>query len=264
MKATSQIQPSISVLVSARRNSKYLAKFMFGLLENTPSAAYPDLDVRIMLNEHDTWNKELVSYFESVDCRPGYPGISFYRENKALGRAGLHEYFNDLYEHATGNWIIYFCDDHFITMRDWDNYIRQIVRGGSRAAWRGTETEKRQPMDPREPWCIVPKFDNCGAMNHVLSRGYLEALGKRPFHHGWIDSYINELNKTIPDRVVRMDDPAFHDFTHDHPNPMDKAENQGLSTDKGKALPAWGDHRIEALIEVDRALLGRKIEKGHR
>lgn len=216
-----------------------------------------------MLNEHDTWNKELDEFF-SDQSNAGI-SIKFFRENLRLGRAGLHEYFNELYKHATGQWIIYFCEDHFITMNNWDSYVLSVIMGGSRSLALQTEHGKeRDEMNYLDVWCLIPKFDNCGAMNQILSRGYCEALGGRLARHGWLDSYINDLNEAIPDRVIMLDDEMFHDFTHDQPNPMADSEVQALSTDKGNALPDFKSTVVEHRIEVDREKLVRAVERGAR
>jgi len=242
---------SISVLVSARRNSKYLAKFLFGFFERT--ADWRNMEILVMLNEHDDWNRELVDFFMPF-------GVRFFHENEQLGRAGLHEYFNKLYLPATGAWIVYFCEDHFITKDGWDREIRSMIKG-----WRGDgdTVGKKFPLDPNEPWVLVPKFDNVGAMNHVLSHGFIKALGNKLGRHGWIDSYINDLAAVMPDRVIRFDEPFFHDFTHDQPNPMSEAHVQSVSTKKGEALPDYKDPIVQKRIKEDQQKLIRAIKTRH-
>jgi hypothetical protein len=230
----------ISVLISARRNSKYLAKFLFGLFDRTYSL--DNIEVLVMLNEHDTWNDELVRHFSDM------PNVWFFRENMRLGRAGLHEYFNELAKHAAGDWLIYFCEDHFITIDNWDKYIFDHV--------------EKLELDPLKVWCLIPKFDNCGAMNQIISRGYYEALGKKVGRHGWIDSYLNDVNVAIPERVVKFDDEMFHDFTHDQPSPMSEAHCQSVSTSRGKDLPAYTADIVKAKINEDQAKLRKVIDGG--
>lgn len=222
--------PTISVLVAARKNSKYLAKFLFGYFART--ALVDQTEILVMGSSDDSWNEELRWHFEDR--------VKFYGENKGLGRAGLHVYLNELLEHAHGDWIIYFCEDHFITMPDWDMLVRKIIvdRG----------------LDHREPWCIIPKFDNCGAMNQIVSRGWLNAVGDLG-KHGWIDSYINDVNAQafgdISGRVIRMDDELFHDFTHDDPSPMSDAHMQSITSEEGKKLPPYGDDLVKELVRQD-------------
>lgn len=232
----------LSVLVSARRNSKYLAKFLFGLCNRTYNIE--NIETLVMLNEHDTWNDDLIVMFRDI------PGFSFHRENMRLGRAGLHEYFNELAKHATGDWLIYFCEDHFITMDKWDLYILKTI--------------KERNLDPTDVWCIIPKFDNCGAMNQIISRGYYNALGEKVGRHGWIDSYLNDVNQAIPDRIVRLDEETFHDFTHDQPNPMSDAHCQSISTKKGDLLPKYDSYINRQHIEEDKQKLLNFINKEGR
>lgn len=237
----------LSVLVSARRNSKYLAKFMFGLFENS-NTHY--LDIHVMLSEHDTWNNELVSFFSKQ-------GVKFHRENMQLGRAGLHEYFNEMIPNTRGSWVIYFCEDHFVSRSGWDHAIDKIISG---VLLQGDSEGKKFPLNPTEPWVIVPQFDNCGAMNHVLSSGFISALNGKIGQHGWIDSYINDLMAAFPDRVIRMDEAYFHDFTHDVPSPMADSEVQALSTEKGKALPNYDSDLVRMLVEGDRERIKKALK----
>lgn len=199
-----------------------------------------------MLNANDTWNKELVDFFELYDQR-----VTFHYEDYGFGRAGLHEYFNDLLKHATGDWIIYFCEDHFINLAGWDHEVRTLIKGTMLNKVEGNWVKKheRGHLDPKDVWVLVPKFDNVGAMNHIVSRGFIEAMGGRLGEHGWIDSYINDVMEKFPDRVLRFDDPMFHDFSHDHPNPMDKANVQSVVTKAGKKLPSYGSMKYHQRVK---------------
>lgn len=237
-------KPTISVLVSARRNSKYLAKFLFGLKARTRNAA--NIEVLVMMNEHDDWNNELVQHFDGF-IGPHGTAYKFYRENMQLGRAGLHEYFNELVKHSQGDWLIYFCEDHFIIADNWDVIVKQFI-------------EARR-LDADKPWCIIPKFDNVGSVNHIVSRGWVNALGGKIGRHGWIDSYLNDMREELPHLFVRMDAPLFHDFTHDVPNPMSDAHLQSGSTDKGKMLPAYDSPQTAMKLQEDIEKIKRAIAK---
>lgn len=243
-------KPRLSVLISARKNSKYLGKFLFGYFANT---SRPDhAEVLVMLNQGDTWNAELVQLFSA----PPY-NVQFFYEDYQLGRAGLHIYFNDLYKQSRGDWLIYFCEDHFITKPGWDQYIYDMVAGEVKVQTEMGAVLKHEfgMLNPAEPWCIVPKFDNAGAMNQILSRGYCEAIGDVIGRHGWIDSYINDLNTRAwgahPQRVLRLDAPIFHDFTHDHPNPMDDAHLQSVVGPAAGELPKHNSTEYWAIVEAD-------------
>lgn len=235
------MEPSsnLTLLVSARRNSKYLAKFLMGYFDNTNQPFHTDM--LVMLNEHDTWNRDLARYFEGR-----HPNIRFFYENERLGRAGLHVYFNMLIKQANKtDWFIYFCEDHYIQMRGWDDYVRA----------------KMASYDPNHVYIGVPKFDNAGAMSHILSRGYVEAVGGVG-HHGWIDSYINELAGHLShDRIISFDDEMFHDFTHDQPSPMSDAHMQSVDTTRGQRLPRFEAPEVRQIIADDANNIFLAIQK---
>lgn len=243
---------TISAVVSARRNSKYLAKFLFGYFARTSNRH--DTQISVMLNVHDTWNTDLQRVFAIAPF-----GVHFKYENMQLGRAGLHEYFNELLPGATGDWIVYFCEDHFIGMNGWDDHIRKMVAGELPD---GDCAGKKFPLNPNEPWVLVPKFDNCGAMNHIVSRGFVRAMGQKLAQHGWLDSYINDLMAELPERVIRFDDEMFHDFTHDDPSPMSGSEVQAVSSAKGDFLPKYDSDHVRKLIKEDQERIRRAIQKG--
>ncbi len=233
----------ISVLVSARKNSKFLAKFIFGYLARTTNPH--ETELLVMLNADDDWNDELKWYF-------GEQGIRFFTEDYKLGRAGLHQYLNDMVPEAKGDWLVYFCEDHFIIEPGWDQKIRSYIRD--------------RELDSSKIYTIVPKFDNCGAMNQIVSRGFVDTLGGVFGRHGWIDSYINELNTRTfgdhSDRVIRMDEELFHDFTHDHPNPMEQAHMQGVVSPEGKKLPVFEADEVREIIGEDVNKLKIALEGG--
>lgn len=248
----------ISVLIAARKNSKYLAKFLHGLLANT--ADLSKLEVLVMLNKEDTWNSDLVDNYQGF--------FHFYYEDYGLGRAGLAKYFNELYkEGATGQWIVYFCEDHYIITEDWDLRIREIIDGSALA-----EPTPGQPpvlqhnngvLDPSKIWCIIPKFDNAGSMNHVLSRGFVEHMGGILAQHGNLDSYLNDVIRHIPrERRIAMDLTLFHDFTHDHPNPMSDAAMQSVISPAGKKMPQYDDPIVQDHVIADTLKLQQAIAEG--
>ncbi len=231
---------TISVLVSARRNSKYLAKFLHGFYTRT--ADRENTEILVMLNAGDIWNRELVDYYQKRE-----PNIKFYFEDLQLGRGGLAAYFNMLYKHATGEWIAYFCEDHFIVMPAWDAYVRTVIQVNK--------------LEARQVWCLIPKFDNVGAMSQIVSRGWCEALGGVLGRHGWIDSYINDVNELISaqERMIRFDEEMFHDFTHDKPEPMDPVHTTAALSEAGKALPPYDSAGTRQLIIDDAEKLTQAI-----
>lgn len=261
---------TISVLVAARKNSKYLAKFLFGYFQNTIDTR--NTEILVILNADDTWNKELVAHFTPL-------GVKFSTEDYKLGRAGLAIYFDDLYKKSTGEWVIYFCEDHFIIEYGWDRTVRQLIRGTLNA-------EKGSPdqpdvlqntlgaLDPKKIWCLVPKFDNAGSMNQILSRPYIDTMGTIS-RHGNLDSYINDVNTEVfgdtairrpnyksGDRVIRFDKALFHDFTHDRPTPMDDAHLQSVIGPEAKTMPKYDDPIITVWVAEDAAKIRAAIEAG--
>jgi hypothetical protein len=252
---------NILALISARKNSKYLAKFLLGMAHRTDNPN--KLEARLIMNEHDTWNTELQHFAEKGSF--GFR-VNVVRENHRLGRAGLHLYFNELLEldgidTKRVDWVIYFCEDHFINVDKWDRHIREYIEGIQRS---GDSDGKEFPLNADDVWVIVPKFDNCGAMNHIVSRGFIDALGGVIGNHGWIDSYINDLMRDFPDRVIRMDDELFHDFTHDKPSPMSDSHLQSETSEKGKAMPKYDSTPTRRSLAADKIKLERAIAKGAR
>lgn len=255
----------ISVLVSARKDSKYLSKFIEGLRRKTNNDS--EIEVLFMINEHDTWNEDLIANIVADriqlenDWRPNPLPMYFFYENLGLGRHGLHEYFNKLVPHTRGDWIIYFCDDHFIIEPDWNLRIEEYISGTLQS---GDSSGKTFPLDPQQIWTIIPKFDNCGAMNHIVSKGFIKAMGGKIGRHGWIDSYLNDLFTNsnaaeLKDRVIRMDLELFHDFTHDKPSPLEVPKTQAAPSAKGALLPAYDTALVRHRISMDQKLLKQVI-----
>lgn len=252
----------LSVLVAARKNSKYLAKFLHGYFVNT-IGKHQDTEVLVMLNEHDTWNRELVRYYENYTDW----NIRFFYEDYQLGRAGLHLYFNELYKHCTGQWIVYFCEDHYIIADSWDHQVRQVIDGTALAIKTDGQPEVLQHhngrLNPTKIWAIIPKFDNAGAMNHIVSRGLVEQMGGRLAQHGNLDSYLNDVIKWLPrERRIAMDEPLFHDFTHDVPSPMSDAHLQSVISEAGKKMPDYDEAVIAQAVADDVVKLQSAIREG--
>lgn len=254
------MRPKISILVSSRKNSKYLSKFLNGYFRNTYSTK--DIEVLVMLNKDDTWNSDLVDFWQNSG-----EDLEFFKEDYKLGRAGLHLYFNELYKYARGDWIIYFCDDHYISVEGWDIQMRQLLAGTLQA-----ENAPDQPislqhsngeLDPAKIWCITPKFDNAGPMNHMLSRAMIDTMGGNLAHHGNLDSYLNEICFRLPrTRRIFMDRPLFHDFTHDHPSPMSEAHSQSELSQQAKEMPSYDDPSVMKFADADVESLRAAIDGG--
>lgn len=231
------MNPKISLLVSARKDSKYLAKFILGLVSRTD---YNNVEVKIIIPENDTWNKELLDFSQQTF------DMDVLTESYNYGRAGLHVYFNDLAARTTGDWIIYLCDDHFIIKDGWDQYLLDFVKD----------------LDPQKVWCLIPKFDNIGPVAHIVSRGFYNALGHLG-QNGWIDSYLNDLNALIPqDRIIHIPEVMFHDFTHDVPNPMEEARIVHSPSGPKANFPPYDSDETRRMIAEDAQKLIQAIQEG--
>ncbi len=241
-------KPVITALVAARKDSKYLAKFLSAYMVLTGDFDYTPLGV--MLSSQDTWNEELVTMFRRIAQRTPDINISFSFEDRRLGRAGLHLYYETLLNGQLPEWTIYFCEDHYLRTPNWDIIVR-------------TEIEKRK-LDPDEVWVIVPGWDNpgIGAMNHILSRGYMRALDGHIARHGNLDSYINHVIEKLPaDRIIHLPD-IFHDFTHDVPSMMDDSRTKVELGPEAATIPPWDSDEMRALIAADAEILNKAIGKG--
>ena len=187
----------ISLLISARRNSKFLSKLLNSIEAKTNNPS--QVEVLVMNHLTDTWNSDLIDNWYKKEFN-----FSRDRENYGLGRYGLHMYFNHLAKRATGDWLMYLCDDHDIIMQGWDAYILNHVA--------------LRNLYHKDPYVLVPRFDNTGSVNHILSRGMYEALGEMG-SHSHIDSYLNDLfdKSDLPDNVIHQlsEKPMLTDYTVD-------------------------------------------------
>lgn len=215
----------LSVL-AARKDSKYLAKFLARYEATTSSA-----NLRVMVSAQDSWNTDIISLFEGRDTTG--PSYEFLFENRGLGRKGLHLYYEDLYEGQEFDWLIYFCEDHSIEVFDWDTIILDVLDN----------------FDPSKPYIAVPGWDNIGAMNHVVSRGFIEAMGGRLAGHGNLDSFLNFVADRIPSRQVVRLPVLFHDYTHDVPSMMDESRSVVALSAEGLALPDFFSEEVQKDIE---------------
>lgn len=235
----------ISVLLASRKNSKFLSKFIFNFLQNThyfsqnPEIHLSSVELLVMCSEQDTWNRSLIEYVKEI------PNISFFPENYRLGRSGLHIYYNELLQHATGDWIIYFCDDHCITVNGWDRYLLGYIED--------------KGIDHNKIYQIVPGWENAGSMNQMLSRGWVNALGNIG-RFGNIDSYNNFVaERILKDRTHRPSEPLFYDFTHD-PKVMTPEDNivEGYSP----LTESWESPEVQNRIIEDGKKLMEAIDNG--
>ena len=233
------MKPKISVLIAARKNSKFLNKFWNGLYLRTKNIS--NIEVKIIIPESDTWNNEFFELIENVEV---------VRESYNYGRAGLHVYFNDLAARATGDWLIYFCEDHFITKDGWDEYLIDYLKD----------------YDPNKAYIVRPHSTGFDCILHMVSRGFYETLGVMG-RNAWIDSYLNDVMERIPqDRCLYPPEILFHDFSADDPNPMSEAAQHSVFDPNFKEghpdYLAFSDPRTRQLVEEDAAKITKSIEEG--
>lgn len=230
----------ISVLASARPNSKYLAKYIMGYLTHT--ADLVNTELLVMASARDEWNKDLFAYF-------GDKGIRFFFEDYQLGRRGLHLYFNDLARHATGDWLLYMCEDHVFAARGWDDYVRRVAGKYNKDLI----------------YVLLPKFKFPvpGHMSHILSRGYYQVCGQLG-GHGNIDTWVNVVIEALAgDRKPLIPEELFDDLSH-HPDPMTPQANTVAIPDHlVREHPYWyDDPRIPGLVEQERTKLLDGVRRG--
>ncbi len=228
----------ISVLVLARRRSRFLATYLYNFLTKTKDLENTEL--LVMASENDDWNEDVFNYYKD------FPNIKFFFEDRKLGRAGRHIFFNELAEKASGDWILHTCDDQRFIMDGWDNYLREMIVAGG--------------IDSNKVHMILPKFDNIGHVDHMISRGYLNAAG-RVGGYGNIDSWINGVRDSLPpDRVHFTPDELMHDFTH-HPE-IYTPEYLISDISVGKRFPKWNSPEVKQDLLQEIAKVQEAIQNG--
>src|SRR5258705_12200365 len=151
----------ISLLLTARQDSKFLAKFIMTYITNTKS--FKNVELIVFIPPTDTWNKELFEYF---------PMIRRIDDNTGIGRGGSNIFYSEAAKFARGEWLWYLCDDH--NLFEWyDEYITNYIKDNN--------------IDPNKVNVIAPMCDNSGRISHILSRKTYETIGFG--QHGNVDSY---------------------------------------------------------------------------
>lgn len=222
----------ISVLTIARRRSRFLSHFLFNYCAMTKNLI--DTNLFVMANAGDDYNKDVFKFFE---MHPEY-GIKFFFEDSGLGVYGRHIYFNDLAKIADGDWIFHTCDDQMFIYKGWDDYLRKYI------------IDKNINFSKMN--VIIPAFENTGIVDHIVSRGYINILG-RLGGYGNIDSWINRILKEVPqDRVYYPSQKLMYDFT---PNAeIHTPEYLTIDDTKGNLLPKWDSEEIknDLSLEIDK------------
>ena len=229
-----------SLLVSCRKNSKFLAKLIFSYLSKTKNL--DQTEMLIMISNEDTWNTDLLNFVCTI-----YPDrIKVFREDYGMGRKGLHVYFNELAAKSRGDWLWYFCDDHDIVMQDYDWYIKSII--------------DLHQMNPHKIYQIIPRCSNSGSIAHILSRGWFDISGDLGKHAN-IDSYINYVTFYLPEyRIFRPDDPVIIDYTAD-PTIMTPEHNKAF-INQSLVFPLGESQEVQLLAKKDGQRLAIAIEQG--
>lgn len=238
---------TISVIVPARPNSKFLAHFILSFLEQTEDKINTDL--HILASEKDEWNKHLFKYFRDNHQ------INFYYEDYGLGQRGHHIYLNELSEKSKGDWVLALCDDMDIVSYGWDTYIRGII------------TNKN--LDPIKIYQIVPAFKNAGAVEHILSRGWLEVTG-RWANYPNADSWLNTITGSLPDEIreerrFQATTPFFEDYSvYGRFMNLMNTEVPGVSKKGEVENPSWESPEVLNEIGAEVEKIVNAIRKGGR
>lgn len=154
----------ISILVNARKDSKFLAKFILAYVMHTKNFDEVEL---IVFTPDGEWNKELFEYFKDY--------IRVISDTTEIGRGGSHIHYLEAAKHAKGDWLWYMCDDQYL----YDGYDKYLV-----------EYIQAQNLDPNKVNVVVPACENLGRVTHIISKKTFEIMGFG--NHGNVDSYFNE------------------------------------------------------------------------
>lgn len=191
------VNNKISLLLTCRKDSKFLAKFIMAYMINTTN--FNNVELLVLTPPGGTWNKEILEYFSL--------NVKVFDDNTGLGRGGSHVFYNMLAEKATGGWLWYLCDDHYLYPR-YDEYIKNFI---GQAGLLDTEVN-----------VIAPRVDNSGRISHIISRKVYDTIGFGP--QGNVDSCLNDtiehlevfIGKERHDQILHLpQEPLLHDFSLD-------------------------------------------------
>lgn len=188
-----------------------------------------------MYNAHEKKNLDVIKEFEDKGLLKGFT------EDLRLGRSGLHVYFNELLKHAKGDWIWYLCEDHDF-IKPWDSFIDEFL--AKRSVNPATE------IDPKKVNCLVPLYNNIGAVSHILSRGWVNVTGHIG-GHGNIDSWLGFIARSINQGRVHLlslvgdsdKDALMTDHTHNREE-IEKVADQMVSV-VPENVTAWQDPGVQ-------------------
>lgn len=195
----------ISLLVTARENSKYLAKFITSFVRHTKN--FSEIELLIFISPEDTWNKELFECFSDK--------IKLVPDTTGLGRGASHIFYSEAAKEAKGEWLWYLCDDHYL-LDGYDEYISNYIN--------------EMKIDPRKVNVIAPMCVNSGRISHIISRKVFNAVGFG--QHGNLDSYINEMLENLE---VLTGDLYKYPYTPSIPVMVDLGMDKSIMEHKNKA-----------------------------
>lgn len=240
-----------SILVASRKDSPFLERFLRSYEKNTTD---PDnAELLLMYNVGETKNLAVIKEFQDKGL------LKSFTEDWGLGRSGLHKYFNLLLTAATGEWVWYLCEDHDF-IRPWDSYINEFL-----------EKKKVNPateIDPQKVNCLVPLYNNIGAVSHILSRGWLNVTG-RLAGHGNLDSWIGTIASSIQHhgRVHQLlltgsseVDAMMTDYTHNKEE-IEAVKDQMVSVTPPGVIP-WSDPGVQDALLKELEAIREAIRTG--
>jgi len=176
---TRGLNDKISVLMPVRKNSVHIDGFFSSYFENTSNLH--DTELFVMADKEDIRNQSL---FKSLRGK-----VRVVYEKWGYGKLGHHLYLNELYKYSVGGWMLDMCDDVIFVRRGWDDVCRKFI------ADNGLECQKI--------YKIAPGFIPAGAVTYMLSRGYVETVGRvagYPNTDSWINTVMKYLEAMLSER----------------------------------------------------------------
>lgn len=181
----------LSLLCPSRENSSFLSHFVSNFLFTRTRS---DVELLVMMDERDTWNRGFVACTEQK--------VRYFKDGSGKGRWGLNEYYNKLLAETSADWVMLVCDDFEFILDKWDEYLIS-----------GLEADHK--WDPSRVYACCPRVRIIGSVCHVISRGYINAIGGVLSHHWAVDSWMNQvLEKLPPDRIWNTPVEVFDDYSH--------------------------------------------------
>lgn len=230
----SEPRVKISMLAPVRPESKWMSHLIMSFLTHTENLE--DTELLLLPAKRNAWNKDLMEYIGKKE-----PAVKFIPEPadfEELGQRGHHIFMNELSKHATGDWIFHFCDDMEILVRGWDEVVRAFVR--------------QYHLNPSMCYMLIPRFKDAGAVEHILSRGWIEVTGcsfDYPNGDSWlntvIDSTIPEFNRSRLLHIPRAD--MFKDYTRD--KEYFHLFDNSNAVDGAKAAAEWHSEKTKQSIQ---------------